>query len=163
MPNRLLARVGALLRRATLKFKLALFGILLSALGVGALSLYVVKGLRQDFETLAARGQNTTALFVARTLDEQLKLRVDALKALAPHVLALLQTRPAALPAFLADKPVAATIFSRDIYLISREGLRIAEAPARGFLGTSYADSSYFQQALSSGEPVIQPRMGRFA
>ncbi|WIT10389.1 response regulator [Paucibacter sediminis] len=163
MPNRLQARAGALLRRATLKFKLALFGILLSALGVGALSLYVVKGLRQDFQTLAAKGQSTTALFVARTLDEQLQLRVQALRALAPQVLTLLQSQPAALPAFLADKPVAATIFSRDIYLISRAGLRIAEAPARGFIGTSYADSSYFQQALSSGEPVIQPRMGRFA
>src|SRR5450830_149191 len=81
------AKVGAW----PLKIKLSLAVMLIFAIGVGALSVYVVKGLRSDFEAVISKEQATTVSFVARTIDRELDLRIGALHALAPEASILLR------------------------------------------------------------------------
>jgi hypothetical protein len=54
-----------------LKLKLALVGFLVVAAGVGGLSWHTVEGLRRDFLAQIAAEQQTAAVAVARTLDDQ--------------------------------------------------------------------------------------------
>ncbi|GGD00238.1 bifunctional diguanylate cyclase/phosphodiesterase [Undibacterium terreum] len=146
-----------------LKIELALFGTLIFVLGIGGLSWFVVEGLRTDFAHVVEEEQATASSYVARTVDRELSQRLKALLAIADQSGELLQTDPLRLQAYLADKPVAKQIFTRDIYVISKQGIRIAEAPALGFTGSSYADSPYFKEVMATGRPVIRPTFGRFA
>jgi signal transduction histidine kinase/DNA-binding response OmpR family regulator/HPt (histidine-containing phosphotransfer) domain-containing protein len=145
-----------------LKIKLALFVMLIFAIGVGALSTFVVGRLRHDFEQVISKEQTTTVAFVARTIDRELILRINALTSLAPQVSGLLDNSKG-LQAYLQDRVVANKIFSRDIFVVSKEGLRVAESPSRGFLGNSYADAGYVKEALESGKPVVKPLLDGFA
>ncbi|RXZ33938.1 response regulator [Oxalobacteraceae bacterium CAVE-383] len=148
--------------RWPLKIKLALFVMLIFAIGVGGLSAFVVGRLQHDFEQVISKEQTTTVGFVARTIDRELILRVNALTALAPQVVTLLDN-PQNLQAYLLDKVVANKIFSRDIFVISKDGIRVAESPVRGLIGGSYADAPYVKEALETGRPVVKPVIDGFA
>jgi signal transduction histidine kinase/DNA-binding response OmpR family regulator/HPt (histidine-containing phosphotransfer) domain-containing protein len=153
---------GAKFGRWPLKIKLALFVMLIFAVGVGALSTFVVSRLRNDFERVISKEQATTVGFVARTIDRELLLRINALTSLAPQVAALMGNQTS-LQAYLEDKPVARKIFSRDIFVVSKDGIRMAETPLRGFIGTSYADAAYVKDVLESGKPIVKPLLDGFA
>ncbi|KAB2970606.1 response regulator [Zoogloea sp.] len=150
-------------RHWPLRIKLALLAMLIVALGVGALSSYVVRGLRQDFEHVVATGQASTADFVARTIDRELNLRTGLLQTMAKPVGELLHKDPRQLQAYLADRRLAQEVFSRDIYVLSKDAIRVAEAPARGTIGTRYLDSAYFKEVMATGKAVIKPLLGRFS
>ena len=150
-------------RHWPLRMKLALCAMLTVALGVGLLSSYVVSGLRQDFEHVVAAEQATTADFVARTIDRELNLRTDLLQSISPTVGPLLHGDPRQLQAYLADRLLTPKVFNRGIYVLSRTGVRIAEAPARGTVGTRYLDAAYFQEVMTTGKAVIKPLLGRFS
>uniref|UniRef100_UPI00374D9E84 diguanylate cyclase domain-containing protein n=1 Tax=Undibacterium sp. TaxID=1914977 RepID=UPI00374D9E84 len=146
-----------------LKIELALFSTLIFVLGTSVLSWFVVEGLRKDFEQVVAEEQSTAASYVARTIDRELGQRIKALQVIADRAGGMLRDDPKMLSAYLDDKPVAKQIFSRDIYVISKDGVRVAEAPERGFIGTSYANSPYFKELMVTGKPVVMPVVGRFA
>ncbi|HTD05996.1 bifunctional diguanylate cyclase/phosphodiesterase [Undibacterium sp.] len=146
-----------------LKIELALAGTLIFVFGICMLSWFVVEGLRKDFEQVVAVEQATASGYVARTVDRELGQRVKALQMIADHAGELLKSDPGRLQGYLDDKPVTMQIFSRDIFVISKQGVRVAEAPERGFVGTSYIDSTYFKEVMATGKPVIKPTFGRFA
>ena len=147
----------------SLGMKLALAAMLIVVIGLGALSYYVVAGLRQDFERVVVTEQATTAAFVARAIDRELNLRINILQMLSEPVSKLLRDNPRQLPSYLADRTLTQKIFSRDIYLLSKDGVRIAEAPARGTVGNTYLDSPYFKEVMATGRTVVKPLLGRFA
>jgi signal transduction histidine kinase/DNA-binding response OmpR family regulator len=146
-----------------LKIKLTLFVMVIFAVSIGTLSIYVVRGLRFDFSKVITKEQTTTVSFVARTVDRELALRIGALESLAPKAAILLANDLQGLPAYLLDKPVATRIFTRDIYIVSKDGVRIAEAPLRGYVGKTYTDSAYIKEVLATGKPVVKPLIGGFA
>lgn len=146
-----------------LKLKLALFSVAIFVLGIGSLSWFVVDGLRKDFSALIDAEQQTTVNFVARTIERELELRRNALAAMAQQVSKILQKDPRQLGEYMATRAVSPTIFTRDIFVISRDGIRIGEAPDRGTIGSSYVNSDYFKEVLATGQSVISPRIGRFA
>ncbi|WP_165833295.1 response regulator [Azospira sp. I13] len=146
-----------------LKFKVALVSAMVFAVGISALSLYVTDALRQDFETLIGHEQETSASFVARTLERELKLRQEALIILASAISTMPDKSPKVIQAYLQDKPLANKLFTRDIYVLWKDGVRIAESPMRGTVGTRYNDSSYFKDGMASGQPLIRVWFGRFA
>jgi two-component system, sensor histidine kinase and response regulator len=151
--------------RWPLKLKLALAtgGIFVG--GIVALSIYVVAGLQRDFVEMVAREQATTVGHVARGLDREVEHRVRSLQMLSGPV-ARLQAdghAPERLQEFLSTQQVALNLFSRDLYVLSRAGVRVAEVPSRGFLGTDYRDSPYFREVLDTSRPVVRPLIGRFA
>ncbi|MBK1678807.1 response regulator [Rhodocyclus tenuis] len=146
-----------------LKLKLALFSVAIFVVGIASLAWYVVEGLRKDFSSLIAAEQQTTVNFVARTLEREIDLRRNALLALSDQVSTILREDPGRLDEFMASRVVSTTIFTRDVYVISRRGIRISEVPARGAKGSSYVDTDYFKEVLATDKPVITSRIGRFA
>lgn len=161
-------RPSGILRRKIqawpLKIKLALLSFLVLALGIASLSWLVVKGLRSDFETLITAEQESSVSFVARTMDSELSLRIDVMQALAERLAPRLRSDDAKENSkLLQDRIAAQKLFSRDLYLLSREGIRIGEAPDHGTLGGSYASSDYFREAVALKHTVIKPQIGRYA
>ncbi|MBP8306061.1 MAG: response regulator [Burkholderiaceae bacterium] len=146
-----------------LKLKLALYGALVFIIGAGSVAWYVVDELRQDFQSLIARDQAANADFVARRLNDKLRLRLEALTLYAPQVSQLMRNDPLRLQPFLQDRKVTLRMFSRDIYVINKAAVRIAEAPDRGNVGSEYPTSPYVKAVLANGRPVVRAQMGRFA
>jgi signal transduction histidine kinase/CheY-like chemotaxis protein len=155
--------LGAKIGAWPLKIKLTLFVMLIFVVGIGTLSVYVVGGLRTDFGQVIAKEQATTVSFVARTVDRELSLRIGSLQSLAPKAAILLASDIEGLEAYLTDKPVAARIFTHDIYVLSKQGVRIVEAPLRGYIGQTYADAAYFKEVLATGKPVVKPLLSGLA
>ncbi len=146
-----------------LKIKAALFCALIFALGMGSLAYYVADALRRDSVVLIGQEQKTGADFLARTLEAELRLRLDVIDGLARHLVAQSLNSPRQIQTFLNEQTVASRIFSRDIYFIAANGIRTAEYPQRGHVGTPYNDSSYFISIRDARKPAIRVWFGRFA
>ena len=146
-----------------LKIKTALFIALIFACGVAALSMYVSIAMETEYEVQEGKEQRTTALFAARSIDGEIRIRRNALIELATFVRDLPDYSSKSLQTYLADKHAISALFNRDIYILWKDGSRVAEKPARGTLGTSYTDTPYFQEVLKSQKPVVNVIMGRFA
>ncbi|WP_374479417.1 ATP-binding protein [Zoogloea sp.] len=146
-----------------LKIKAALLSVLVFTAGIGALAWHVASGLRDDFEALIGHEQATAASFLARTLDAELHFRLDTLKVMAEHIAALPDPSARAVQDYLLTQPMANRLFTRDVYVIWRDGVRIAESPVRGHVGSHYRDAGYFVSLMESRKPVIRAWFGRFA
>ena len=146
-----------------LKLKLALLTALTLALGMGGLAAGVVRQLRDDYGRMVFDQQKTAVDFVARSLDHELRLRLDALLAVAPDMAVRLSQGEPAVQAGTEHLRGLQSLFRRDVYVLDRQGQRVAEVPMRHHTGTSYADTSYFVQVMRSGTAVVEPRIGRFA
>ncbi|RTL34020.1 MAG: hypothetical protein EKK49_09300 [Rhodocyclaceae bacterium] len=146
-----------------LKIKAALLSMLVFTVGIGALAWHVARGLHEDFETLTGHEQATAASFLARTLDAELRFRLDTLNVMAEHIAALPEPSPRAVQDYLLTQPMANRLFTRDVYVIRSYGERIAESPVRGHVGSQYRDTAYFARLMASRKPVIRVWFGRFA
>ncbi|MBS0371593.1 MAG: PAS domain-containing protein [Proteobacteria bacterium] len=146
-----------------LKIKAALLSMLVFTVGIGALAWHVARGLHEDFETLTGHEQATAASFLARTLDAELRFRLDTLNVMAEHIAALPEPSPRAVQDYLLTQPMANRLFTRDVYVIRSDGERIAESPVRGHVGSQYRDTAYFARLMASRKPVIRVWFGRFA
>ncbi|HWZ48452.1 MAG TPA: response regulator [Herbaspirillum sp.] len=161
--NNSVRALGAKIGAWPLKIKLTLLVMLIFVVGIGTLSVYVVGGLRTDFGRVIAKEQITTVSFVARAVDRELALRIGSLQSLAPKAGILLASDIEGLEAYLLDKPVAISIFTSDVYVVSKQGFRVAEAPLRGYLGQTYADAAYIKEVLATGRPVVKPLLSGLA
>ncbi|HPU52894.1 MAG TPA: hypothetical protein PK359_15145, partial [Burkholderiaceae bacterium] len=146
-----------------LKLKLALCSALVFIAGAASVAWYVVNELNEDVQPLIARDQSANAGFVAQHLDGELRLRLGALTTMAPLVSQMLRTDLPALQRYLLDRKVTLRMISGNLFVISKEMVRVAEAPDRGLTGSDYSASEYIRTVLATGKPVIVPRQGRFS
>jgi PAS domain S-box-containing protein len=147
-----------------LKVKLAIYVGIACIVGTAIATPFLASFLKRDIETQIVGLQIGDTRFIASVMDREIAIRINALKLLAPKITDILQKKGAKeVTSFLDDRLVTKTLFNRDIYVISKDGLRIAESPQRGTVGTNYANSNYFKEAISTGQTVVKPLLGRFA
>ena len=146
-----------------LKIQMALITALLFALGVTGLVAYVSSTLETDYERQIGEAQKTTAQFAARLIDENIRIRRDALIKLAEKIKTLPDYSDKSLQSYISDKFAVTAMFNRDVYIIRKDGIRAAEMPDRGTLGASYKETPYCMDVMSLQKPVIRVVRGRFA
>jgi PAS domain S-box-containing protein len=146
-----------------LKVQTTLFAALIFACGVAALSIYVSAAMEADYEAQEGREQKTAALFAARAIDADIRVRRNALTELAAYVRVLPDYSSKTLQSYLTDKHAISSLFNRDIYILWKDGLRVAEKPARGTLGADYTNTPYFQEVMTGHKAVVRVVLGRFA
>ena len=146
-----------------LKIQMALITALLFALGVTGLVAYVSSTLETDYERQIGEAQKTAAQFAARLIDENIRIRRDALIKLAEKIKTLPDYSDKSLQSYISDKFAVTAMFNRDVYIIRKDGIRAAEMPDRGTLGASYKETPYFMDVMRLQKPVIRVVRGRFA
>ena len=146
-----------------LKTQAALLTALIFLCGVLGLVAYVTTTLEADYEAQVAKEQHAAAEFAARMLESEIRTRRNALIELADRVKTLPSHSSKTLQAYLLDKHAISALFNRDVYILWKDGARVAEKPERGTLGASYLQSPYFVNVLQSRKPVVQVILGRFA
>ena len=147
----------------SLKLKLSWLSALMVASGMGALAAWVVSQLHDDYGRMVFEQQRTAVNFVARSLDHELQLRIEALQAIAPEIALKWSQGDATIQQAIRTFSGVKPLFRRDVYVLNRDGQRIAESPPLDHLGVSYADTDYFLRVMRTGQAVVEPRIGRFA
>ncbi|MBF0506004.1 MAG: PAS domain-containing protein [Nitrospirae bacterium] len=109
--------------------------------------------------------QFSIASYVADSIENQVKLRINALTTIADRITPELIANHGKLREFLRDKPLLLTMFQTGFVVISREGAGIADYPVLpGRAGGSVLDREYFKEVVASGKPAVgKPAIGRFS
>ena len=150
-------------RWRSLRLQLTL-GLTLTVVLVSLVLAWIGKGsLERSYTEQVFTNLNSNARSIATWLEKEADLRIHSLEALGAGLNARSWSDARKVQAYLDDKPVATTLFRRDLYVISPAGVRIAEFPHRGTTGSDYKNSSYVRQALESGRPQVFPLIGRFS
>ena len=136
----------------------ALFGALI--FGVTVLTLHYFES---RFIEQIRHEQESNVHGVATWIRQEIAERTRVLEDLAKGLPIGAWSDEAQVQAYLDNKFVASSLFSRDIYVISPAGRRIAELPRRKGVGTDYRDSRYVMQVLETRRLAIMPLLGRFS
>lgn len=121
------------------------------------------QSLESSYSDLVYANQSSNAHAMSSWLDKEVELRFNALQALGLGLPPEDWLNPQRVQRYLEDKPIGATIFRRDRYVISAAGTRIAEVPQRGTSGSDYRNSPYFRKAMETGQPQVLALRGRFS
>ncbi|TRZ95976.1 MAG: hypothetical protein D4R84_07310, partial [Rhodocyclaceae bacterium] len=145
-----------------LKATIAIFTVALFVSTIWALAHNLDKRVRVNFKEVLASQQFQTVEHVARSLDEAVRLRINALADTASLINSDLMARPDRLHGFLAERKPLERFFNTGLFVVSREGIGLADLPSlEGREGTSYTERDYFSEVMASGKPVVgKPVMG---
>ncbi len=155
--NREVSPWNSLRTRAT-AFTLAVF-----VLGIGALSLYTSRMLKEDMQRVLGEQQFSVVTVVANDVNDNLTERLQALETLAKEMDAVMLGRPAAVQARLDQRPILQLLFNGGVMVAGTDGTVMAEVPLSAQrVGINYMDSDYMAAALTEGKSAMGlPVMGK--
>lgn len=145
----------------SLKTRVTLFTLTIFLISIWSLAFFVSQMLRDDMQRLLIKQQFSTASFMAAEADRALGNLLGTLGRTAGLMTPDLLEQPAALTAFLEERPVLLGQFSGGVVAIGKDGVVLAEAPATGRrVGTSTINQKTITAALKEGKSSISaPRM----
>ena len=147
----------------SMRYQLLITIVVFLALCAALVVTQAVRHFEDEYTEQVFREQLDNARVVARAYDTLVDQRIAALQAIGSGFDDGVWSKPDRVQQVLRNRLVALTLFSRDIYVISPAGVRIAEAPERGHVGEDYRNSAYVQRVLETRLPVVMPLVGRFS
>ena len=157
-------RLSGLLRRLTLKTKIAIFTSILFICAIFGLAVHLADDQQTELVRLLSAQQFSEATFIANSIENSLKIRENALRRTAQGIRPEWQENKLQLQNFLASQTAIYSLFNAGLLVLSPDGRVLADyPPALGRRGSSLADREYLKNAVQTGDLVIsQPLMGRF-
>jgi len=147
----------------SLRYQLVVAVVVLFGGLLMAVTTLAVQRLEAGFLAEVRKQQQSNVHTVALWIQSEAHERYRALDALAKGLAVDAWADAAQVQAYLDDKPLALSIFSRDVYVISPQGLRMAEVPRRNGIGMDYSHSPYVQRVLQTKVPMVMPLIGRLS
>jgi len=163
MPARPLPE-GTILRNLALGTRVALIAVFSSILAVLVLMATAYNGLVRDFEKVLTQRQLIETEISAHEVNQDLQIRLQALKAFASLLTDGEQRLALARIQSLMGRQLSLESYFREgLVVFDENGIAIAEnTHVPGRIGTSYADRAHFRRAFAFREPVIsRPIIGR--
>ena len=132
-------------------------------ISIWALAIYVSRTLRTDIERQLSEQQFSTVSFMAKEISGELKNRISALELIASSIDESLMKNPAALQAFLEQRPILSILFNVGVFVTGKDGIAIADYPRiAGRVGTNYSDREHVATVLKEGKTRFsKPVAGR--
>ena len=151
------------LPRHSLKTRILLATLILFVAGIGSLSLFASRVLREDISSLLGEQQRTTVAYVAAEIDKEIDNRIKGLELIAKNITGERFTVPGAVQDQLEQLLTLQPLFNAGVWATDAEGTTIADVPrSTGRLGVNYKDREYFQNAFRNNSPTVAaPIMGR--
>lgn len=146
-----------------LKARIAIFAVILFTGAIWLLARNLASEVRDNFREVLAAQQSQTVEHVANSLDAAIKLRINALTDAAALVDPVWMVQPDRLHVFLAARAPVYRFFDTGLFIISKEGIGLADLPnLEGREGASYAEFDFFREVIKTGQPVVgKPMRGR--
>ena len=153
-----------LLLALNLKARIAFFTVVLFTAAIWLLAHDLDEEVRDNFRDVLAAQQLYTVEHIASSLDEAVKLRLNALVDAASLIDPLWMGHGDRLHGFLANQMPLHRFFNTGLVVVSREGLGLADwPPLEGREGASFTNMAFFREVMASGRPAIgKPIQGRF-
>jgi diguanylate cyclase (GGDEF)-like protein len=150
------------LKHLSFKTRLLLTILSLVVAGLWLLALRVSSVMQGELEQTLAAQMTATVDYVATDLDSKIQLRQNMLHEIATTVTPAMLADTAKLQANLQQQKISRAIFPTGIFLVSGDGVIVAEQPKLPTrLGSVVRDRPYFKEAMATGLPVIsEPRIG---
>lgn len=148
-----------------LKATIALFTVALFVSTIWVLAHYLAEEASVKIKKVLAAEQQQTVEHVASSLDEAVRLRINALADAALLIDPVWMSDPDRLHAFMATHLPLHRFFDMGLVVISREGVGLADLPnLEGREKTSHAQTDYFREVMATGKPVVgKPTQNRLA
>nr|WP_264180094.1 response regulator [Dechloromonas denitrificans] len=146
----------------SLTSRIALTVLTIFIIGLWTLSFYLGKTLRTELEVLLSEQQMGVASSIARDVNEELTVRLEALDKVASTVTPAMMDDPHRLQKLLDQRLIFPTLFNAGSYIVGRDGIIIADYPrSAGRLGLDLHDKPTVGRALREGKGgVSQPLIG---
>ncbi|MFA6314730.1 MAG: diguanylate cyclase, partial [Sterolibacterium sp.] len=139
-----------------LKATIALFTLALFVSTIWVLAHYLEEEASVKIQKAIAAEQYQTVEHVASSLDEAVRLRVNALADAALLIDPEWMSRPDRLHAFLAMHLPLHRFFDAGLVVVSREGIALADLPnLEGREQASHTETDYFREVMATGKPVV--------
>jgi diguanylate cyclase (GGDEF)-like protein/PAS domain S-box-containing protein len=139
-----------------LKATIAIFTVALFVSTIWVLAHYLEEEASVKIKKVLAAEQYQTVEHVARSLDEAVSLRINALADAALLIDPEWMSRPDRLHAFMATHSPLHRFFDMGMMVISREGVSLADLPnLEGRERASHAQADYFREVMATGKPVV--------
>lgn len=135
--------------------RLLLVALIIAVLsGVGR-QLFLQILLSRDVGKLAATQQMSTATYIARDIDEKIRLRLSLLRAWHDELPAEVLARPEALRLWLQAHQSGRVLFTAGLVLFDADGEVVAAQSDRQTDPAQIRASDWFRQAIAGDQPVI--------
>ena len=152
--------------RRSLKVRATAFTLAIFVLGIPALSIFVSRSLQADMEQLLGEQQFSVVTSVAKTVNDDLTERLQALQTVAKDMDAALLARPATLQARLEQRPLLQLLFNGGVFVTGLDHVSVASVPlsieGATRIGINYSGRDFLATALRDGKVAIgKPVMGK--
>jgi len=139
--------------------------LILFLCSIWLLTFFISEQLERDMADQIEKQQFSIASYMANIIENQVKLRISSLNAIASNITPELIAYPNKLREFLRDRLLLSTLFQTGVVVISKDGNGIADYPAlSGRGGASYTALEYFKEVVATKRPSVgKPRIGRFS
>ncbi|MDP2795065.1 MAG: EAL domain-containing protein [Sulfurisoma sp.] len=139
-----------------LKARIAIFTVALFVSAIGWLAHDLGKDVRDNFKQVLAAQQLYIVEHIANSLDGAVQLRINSLVDAASMIEPGWMASPDRLHTFLAERGPLHHFFNTGLFVISREGIGLADLPHRvGRDGSRFTEADFFREALMTGKPVV--------
>ena len=140
----------------SLRLRLTLTILIILLVGIWGVVTYVSAALRQDLQRVLGEQQLALVTAMADNIDKDVRVRIQALEALARDLAPALKLAPAAVQAELMHRPGYQALFNRGVFVLSQDGRAMADNPhAPGRVGRNYGDELDVARVLEEGTPVV--------
>jgi diguanylate cyclase (GGDEF)-like protein/PAS domain S-box-containing protein len=158
-------RTHAIWYALDLKARIALFAVALFTGSIWLLAHDLAGEVRDNIRDVLAAQQVQTVEHFASSLDHAIQLRINALADAAELFNPEWMDSSERLHGFLAARKPLYRFFNMGLFVVSREGIGLADLPhLQGREGASYAELDFFHEVIKTGQPVVgKPIIGRFA
>ena len=123
---------------------------------LGTVAVHVSQILRKDMQHLLSEQQFSTVSFLAANVDREVNERLNSLKSVARGIGPDTLGNPAALQAFLEQRPVLQGLFNGGTFATGKDGTTIASLPlSADRIGVNFMDRDHIVGALIEGKATI--------
>ena len=146
----------------SLKTRVTLFTLSVFLLSIWSLALYASRMFQEHIQRQLGEQQFSTVSILAANVNEALAARFIGLEKAAETIPREALDNPAAMQAFLEDRPVLSSLFNGGVVVLRQDGTAIAEAPlSQGRVGINYMELDTIAAALKEGSATVgRPVMG---
>ncbi|OIR08629.1 cyclic di-GMP phosphodiesterase Gmr [mine drainage metagenome] len=152
------------LQNLSLKAKVTVFTLGLFLLSIAVITYQFSAHLEREMEVSLSNQQFSEVSFVAESIDNAIKLRIDSLALVASSITPSMMADRDRIFSFLEERKAINKLCTLGVIVISKDGHGIADFPQiEGRGNADFSQNDYFRQAMATGKPSIsRPSIGRF-
>ena len=146
----------------SLKARMTLFVLAIVLSVILTLMLHAARVLRGNMQRLLSDQQLSMVTLLARSINEELALRVRALEVVADSIDVAMLENPANLQKFLRQRSIMPILFNQGVHVVGRDGVTVADFSDVHTIGRSYAGNDAVHAVLQEkkNSHIGRPSMG---